>query len=176
MLANSEGYTERVRPDNGQQESGWVFLVITLILLLGGYGITQNQAASVVLPEHLTLAVQDKALLTALRNAGDEIQFMREPGAPLPTIRQLQNDALPPFINLPGQHTNYQWQLLEGRCYLGVPATVSDVANNAGSGTQFLLTFADGVHVYWQPADHLHADQTSLSCTPDNHWQVFKNA
>lgn len=176
-MANSESYTERVRPDNGQQESGWVFLTIALILLLGGFGITQNQTASVVLPEHLSLSVTDKALLTALRNAGDEIQFMREPGAALPTVSQLQTDAVPPFVTTPGQRSNYRWQLLEKGCYLGTPTLTDPVPEAAvESGMQFLLTFADGVNVYWQSADDLHNDQPSLSCTPDNHWQVFKNA
>ena len=184
MLVNSEGYLEKVRPDDGRQESGWVFLTVLLILLLGGFGISQHQTVPASLPGHLLLEVGDKATLTALRNAGDEILFMAEDGDELPSVESLITDGVPPFAEQAGDVNTHQWQLIDGRCYLGVPKENS-------SQMQFLLTLDDRVAVYWQAPnsahDHAHESDPShsahqqsegavSSCTPDDHWQVLSNA
>lgn len=181
---NSEGYLEKVRPDDGRLESGWVFITVLLILLLGGFGISQHQTVPASLPGHLLLGVSDKATLTTLRNAGDEILFMAEEGAELPTVKSLIADGVPPFAEQPGDVNTHQWQLMEGRCYLGVP-------KDSSSQMQFLLTVEGGVAVYWQAQnsehDHAHESDPSHSthqqpdgavsiCTPDDHWQVLSNA
>lgn len=184
MQVSSEGYLEKVRPDDGRQESGWVFLTVLTILLFGGFGISQHQTFPASLPGHLLLEVSDKATLTALRNAGDEILFMAEGETDLPSIESLIADGVPPFAEQPGEVNTYWWKLMEGRCYLGVP-------KESSSQMQFLLTLDGGVAVYWQAqnAAHDHADESDPShpthqqpegavsiCTPDDHWQVLSNA
>ena len=172
MLASSDTYLERIRPNDGRQESGWVVLTILLILLAGGYGISTNQTVQVKLPGYLLLDVADKAVLTALRNAGDEILFLSEAGDELPDVARLIADSIPPFSGPVSGDIKHHWQRIEGRCYFGTPVKNSP-------GVQFLLTLDQDVEVYWRPAkpDHNHQpERTGSACTPDEHWQVLNNA
>ena len=174
MLASSDTYLERIRPSDGRQESGWVVLTILLILLAGGYGISANQTVPAKLPGYLMLDVADKAILTALRNAGDEILFLTEAGDELPDVARLIADNIPPFSGPVSGDVKHHWQRIEGHCYLGTPLQNSP-------GVQLLLTLDEGVEVYWRLAkpDHNHAHQperTGSACTPDEHWQVLNNA
>ncbi len=168
-MSQSQSYVEKVRPDNGSRESGWVFLTIAVILLIGGFGISQHQQEKPELPEHLTLGIADKAILTALRNAGDEIQFMLDDAQTLPTPDQLREELVPPFVAQPGLEDTHYWRLFEQRCYIGEPTAARK------SSMRFLLTFDGEVSVYWQLAtagSHSHGSV----CNVDEHWQVFKNA
>ncbi|MGY0218012.1 DUF6162 family protein [Endozoicomonadaceae bacterium StTr2] len=172
MLLNSDGYTEQVRPDDGRRESGWVLLAIVLILLSGGIGIASHQAAPTSRPDYLSLSVQDKAVLTDLRNAGDEILFLQEDGQPLPDVLQLADDGIPPFQQQSNQQRSHHWQKQSGPCYAGTPVN--------GTGLNFLLLLEGSVRVYWQPAathesDSLHSDEAA-TCSPDEHWQLFQHA
>lgn len=180
-MANSEGYLERVRPDDGRQESSWVFLIVLLILLLGGYTISTHQTVPAKLPGHLLLDVKDKATLTALRNAGDEILFLAEDGEKLPDVETLLLDGIPPFATPIDNVKTHRWALVDGRCYLGTPL-------RGNSQVRFLLTLDERVAVYWQPENgaqgHDHRNDISKqktesaasSCTPDENWQVLSNA
>lgn len=174
MLANSDTYIEHIRPSDGRQESGWVLLTILLILLAGAYGISVNQTVPAKLPGYLLLDVADKAVLTALRNAGDEILFLAEAGDELPDVASLVADGIPPFSAPVSSDVKHHWQRIEGHCYLGTPLKSS-------TGIQFLLTLDQGVEVYWRlpDPDHNHSPQperTDSACTPDEHWQVLNNA
>ena len=174
MLASSDTYIEPIRPSDGRQESGWVLLTILLILLAGGYGISAHQTVPAKLPGYLLLDVADKAVLTALRNAGDEILFLSEAGEELPDIASLIADGIPPFSPSVSGNVKHHWQRIEGHCYLGTPLKNS-------TSVQFLLRLEQGVEVYWRPSEpnHTHAPQperTGAACTPDEHWQVLSNA
>jgi hypothetical protein len=169
MLVNSEGYSERVTPDNGRKESAGVFLAIVMILLLGGFWGSQNQIDVTPPPKHLDLSVAEKAILVALINAGDEILFMTEGGAPLPKIDELIAYDLPPFASQIKGVSDYRWQRLHD-CYLGIPETGKSLA-------QFMLTFNKGVNVYWSSLVEVNAHTLETkNCHPDASWQVFNNA
>ncbi|WP_028469070.1 hypothetical protein [Neptunomonas japonica] len=169
MLVNSEGYSERVTPDNGRKETTGVFLAIVVILLLGGFWGSQNQVDVTPPPKHLSLSVIEKAVLVALINAGDEILFMAENGDSLPQIDELIASDLPPFSSQIQDVASYRWQQLKG-CYLGIP-------ERAESSAQFMLTFDGGINVYWSSlVTAVEHTLETKNCHPDASWQVFNNA
>ncbi|OMH33667.1 DUF6162 family protein [Motiliproteus sp. MSK22-1] len=173
---NSEQYIEPVRSDNGRQESRWVLLAVLLILFVGGYGVTTNQSVPAKPPGYLLLDVKDKAVLTALRNAGDEIQFLAQEGSPLPEVASLAAEGIPPFSDHLSATSRHRWRKLDGACYIGTPLNASN-----GSSVQFLLVLNTRVLVYWRSVErsHKHSHQskrTTSACTPDEYWQVLHNA
>ncbi|MCV6610390.1 MAG: hypothetical protein OIF55_06440 [Amphritea sp.] len=172
MSVNSEGVTERIVPDDGRKESRWVFLTVLLILIAGGAGIFVNRSEPARLPDYLQLSVNDKAVLTALRNAGDEILFLAEVNDALPDIASLEQAGVPPFAAMPGQQSRYHWQHLSAGCYLGTP--------KAGSRIEFLLVLEKQVTVFWRPSSgsesHHYSNSGPVGCQPDQHWQEFSNA
>ena len=169
MLVNSEGYSERVTPDNGRKETTGVFLAIVVVLLLGGFWGSQNQVDVTSSPKHLSLSVTEKAVLVALINAGDEILFLAENGDSLPQIDELIASDLPPFASQIQGVAVYHWQQLQG-CYLGIPEGGESLA-------QFMLTFDGGVNVYWSSLEKVNAHTLETqNCHPDESWQVFSNA
>lgn len=171
-MANSDQHTERVVPDDGRRESSLVLLAVLLILLAGGFGLSVNQTVPASLPGHLLLDVGDKATLTALRNAGDEILFLQEEGEPLPDIQSLSEAGIPPFARLPGAPADHLWSKISEHCYQGEPLS--------GQGLEFMLTLNQGVAVFWRPVtesdSHDHSTQRTGICQPDHHWQEFTNA
>ncbi|MFG1490282.1 hypothetical protein ABMA58_13615, partial [Oceanospirillum sp. HFRX-1_2] len=66
--------SQRVRPNNGQQESLWAFLTLALILLISAGGVWLNQAPVPKAAAHLELNTEQKALLTQLSTAASEIR------------------------------------------------------------------------------------------------------
>ena len=142
MSVNSDHTTERIIPDDGRRESGLVLLTAVLILLLGGAALAVNQTVPAALPGHLLLETGDKATLTALRNAGDEILFMREAGEPLPDIVSLVEIGIPPFAEQPGVPATHRWYKVSETCYIGSPLT--------DNGQEFLLILEQDVSVYWR--------------------------
>ena len=172
MSVSSDGVTEWIAPDDGHRESRWVFLTVVLILLAGGAGLLVNQSEPVKVPAHLQLNVNEKAILTALRNAGDEILFLAENEASLPDVSSLSQAGVPPFAVMPGQQSRYLWQRLPGGCYIGTP--------KAGARITFLLLLENDVAVFWRssPETEPHHDRhdESTRCQPDSSWQEFRNA
>ncbi len=192
--------SQRVRPNNGQQESLWAFLTLALILLISACGVWLNQAPVPKAAAHLELNTEQKALLTQLSTAASEIRFLAEgvsgEGAldeggvgaeermisaeenpQWPSLATLESYGIPPFagssLNRSG-NVSFRWLNPEPGCYIG-----ENVSANAG---HFLLLM--GEHLS-QPAQ-LYSRQTAFGsnstidsnlstesdpCHPDAQWQ-----
>lgn len=161
MVNSDSGCSERVVPDNGRQETSWLVGSIIIILIFAGITLKFNQQAPVTKTEHLGLDVTGKAVLTALRNAADEISFMSD-GQGLPSVEELIDSALPPFADDTGAFSGYRWQKLDADCYYG---------QNENGSPDFALKFSDHAEIYWYSAG-----ATSLrSCTALSGWQTAHN-
>lgn len=187
--------SERVRPNNGQQESLWAFLTLALILLISACGIWLNQAPVPKAAAHLKLNTEQKALLTQLSTAASEIRFLAEEavdgsvagrdgeliemeGHPQwPSLATLEAYGIPPFAGSSldrSGNVSFRWLNPEPGCYIG-----ENVSANAG---HFLLLM--GEHLS-QPAQlfsrhsaiasNLSVDSNSTNdsnpCHPGSHWQ-----
>ncbi len=186
--------SQRVRPNNGQQESLWAFLTLALILLISAGGVWLNQAPVPKAAAHLELNTEQKALLTQLSTAASEIRFLAE-GASVegaldegdvgaeermisaeenpqwPSLATLESYGIPPFagssLNSSG-NVSFRWLNPEPGCFIG-----ENVSANAG---HFLLLM--GEHLS-QPAQlfsrHSDIDSNSKTesdlCHPDAQWQ-----
>ena len=150
---------EKVIPDDGRRESLWLISSIAIILFFAAITLHYNQADRVEPARHQELGITGKAVLTALRNAGDEIQFMMEQPDNFPSVNELIEAEVPPFADNTGAFASYQWSLLNNHCYLGTPAD-SDYP-------EFLL-FADSdhPHIYWR-----YDRSTAVDCSTTTHWQ-----
>ena len=170
--------SERVRPNNGQQESLWAFLTLSLILLISGIGIWLNQAPVPKAAAHLGLNTEQKALLTQLSTAASEIRFLAEgvsgeaaldEGAEenpqWPDLAMLESYGIPPFADAalnPGGKAGFRWLSPEPGCFIG--------ENIAAKTGHFMLLM--GEHLS-QPAQ-LYSRQTILTrepCLLDAQWQ-----
>ncbi len=161
-MANSDsGYSERVVPDNGRQETYWLVGSIAIILVFAAVTLKFNQQALAPKTEHLELDVTGKAVLTALRNAADEISFISD-GHHLPSVDELIDSAVPPFADDTGAFSGYSWKKLDSDCYYG---------QNENGSPDFVLKFSNHAEIYWHSAG-----ATSLrSCTTLSGWQTAHN-
>lgn len=169
--------SERVRPNNGQQESLWAFLTLVLILLISGIGIGLNQVPVPEAAAHLKLNTEQKRLLTQLSSAASEIRFLAEgdlsPGHGIsienspqwPDLETLIAFGVPPFagssVNLSG-NAGFRWLNPKPGCFIG--------ENASANASHFMLLM--GEHLS-QPAQ-LYSRQTALAsepCHPDAQWQ-----
>lgn len=169
-MANSEPVIERVVADNGRNESLWLLLCLAIILAFGSYGLSVNQREAVEVPGYQTLSVTEKATLTALRNAGDEIQFLADDLSSLPAVSELIDMALPPFSADTGQQGLYLWRKTPDNCYLGTPTKAGAV--------EFKLKLDTAVRVFWRTAagnEHQHGDDKADVCVQDKDWQELVN-
>lgn len=178
--------SEYVTPDDGRNETRWYCLTLVVILLFCGLALTLNQQQRTATPQYLELSTQAKSLLTALRNAGDEILFLLpESGAlaeGLPDVASLQAEGVPPFAQeaMSADLPQYQWQRLPGACYLGQPLSTSAELHThadpqaAPLQPSFLLKLqpsaaGNQVAVYWR----LMEPATAVACDSMTHWQAY---
>lgn len=172
--------SQRVRPNNGQQESLWAFLTLALILLISAGGVWLNQAPVPKAAAHLELNTEQKALLTQLSTAASEIRFLAEgvsgEGAldegdvgaeermisaeenpQWPSLATLEAYGVPPFagssLNRSG-NVRFRWLNPEPGCFIG-----ENVSGNAG---HFLLLM--GEHLS-QPAQ-LFSRHSAIASNP----------
>ncbi|WP_415884335.1 DUF6162 family protein [Neptuniibacter sp. QD34_54] len=137
-----DGTVEVVRPDNGRVESYWLIGSIVIILSIANYVLQNNQAPSLAPQKHLELDVEGKAVLTALRNAADEIMFLSDDGS-LPAVSELIEQELPPFADSNGTFAAYSWNLLDSVCYFGR-------SSKEGSREFVLKIHNDHSEIYWR--------------------------
>lgn len=150
---------ERVKPDDGRQESYWLVASILIILSIASVVLQLNQAAAPTAQKHLSLNVEGKAVLTALSNAADEILFMSE-GESLPSVEELMEQGIPPFTDGSGTFSAYQWQQPQPDCYFG--------RSNLSGAQEFVLKIsADHSTVYWRETTEL-----TPTCSQLSQWQT----
>lgn len=111
---NSGGTRERLLPDDGRRESGWLLLCIAIILTAAAMLLQFNQTQTRSATTHLHLDLQGRAMLTSLINAADEIRFITSDPGVLPALAELVDMQLPPFAADTEHAGQYQWQLLAG--------------------------------------------------------------
>lgn len=161
-MANSEPQIEIVRADDGRRETSWVVGVILVILCCAALMLKYNQQPPETQTQHLELNVTGKAMLTALRNAADEISFLAL-DSDLPDIASLKASGIPPFDDATGTFDQYRWSQPQANCYLGVSDAVGHPA--------FVLTVSDHSEVYWTSTSSSIQTSTSVDCSRLDHWQ-----
>ena len=163
-MQNSESATiERVIPDDGRQETGWLLVMIGFILALATGGLHLNQDRPAATVKHMELSVTGREVLTALRNAADEIMFLSEDGQTLPGIEELAAEGLPPFADTTGAFSHYRWSMLASRCYYGGSSQVGQ--------PRFILRIDDVAAIFWQVEEHADHGPPS-SCNQLDNWQT----
>jgi len=155
----NEGVTEIVRPDNGRIESYWLIGIVVIILSIASYVLQNNQAPDLAPQKHLELDVEGKAVLTALRNAADEILFLSDDGN-LPSVSELIDQELPPFSDSNGTFAAYSWALIDSACYLGRSA-------QEGSREFVLKIHNDHSEIYWR-----QAASNTANCNQLTDWET----
>lgn len=159
-MENSEQVLiEKVIPDDGRQETSWLLASVAIILCFAAVTLKYNQDLPLPDGKHLELGVTGKAVLTALRNAADEIMFMSD-GEAFPEIRELEDSLLPPFKDQTETFAQYRWLKLSPECYYG--KTID------GSAPEFILKLGSHAEIYW----HSAGSQNVEGCTDLKGWQV----
>ena len=159
MESSDQSKTELILPDDGRYETRWLMLSIAFIIFLAGVVLQYNQYQSTAPVKHLALDVTGKAILTALMNAADEIQFLIDDGEALPEVSELIENEISPFSDKIGNTATYTWKKLSQRCYLGSAVN--------GDSPQFLMRFISNPEIYW----HTGQQHDMPDCTSIDHWQ-----
>lgn len=164
-MANSESTAtlEKVVPDDGRRENLWLIISVIIILIAAAITLKFNRAEVKIETPHLELGVTGKAMLTALRNAADEITFMSEERALLPTPKVLIEEGIPPFADTTGPFSLYRWDQPTSDCYLGLSSESDHPA--------FALVIKNShAEIFWN-----YELPPEFNCTQFSNWQTVKH-
>ncbi|WP_086481374.1 hypothetical protein [Oceanospirillum sanctuarii] len=127
--------SQRVRPNNGQQESLWAFLTLALILLISAGGVWLNQAPVPKAAAHLELNTEQKALLTQLSTAASEIRFLAEgvSGESVSVEGALDEGDVAAEERMISAEENPQWPSLATLESYGIPPFAGSSLNRSGN-------------------------------------------
>ncbi|MCV6590091.1 MAG: hypothetical protein OIF57_13870 [Marinobacterium sp.] len=146
MASTKTAVIETIEPATGRQESLWVMLSITLILLLGTTGLHFNSSsrATPASADNLVLTPQQRQLVMELSIALPEIQFEQELHNYLPSVAELAELGIAPFYHDQSQthqqnpeHEQQQlwrWQRIQKTCYLASPKHIASPRHIASTG------------------------------------------
>ena len=160
------GIKQTIEPLNGRQETRWCLLALAIVLLLGALGISMNQAPVPEKRQHLSLSVDDKAMLLNLSNAITEIRFIQQLDGTWPSITSLTEQLIPPFDQLEensSRQSLYQWSTPEAGCYLAI--------SQQAELSSFMLLIPESE----QTAGEIYTHSGPVSdthCHADSPWQL----
>lgn len=162
----SDGIKQTIAPLNGRRETRWCLLALGIILLLGALGIRMNQAPVPEGRQHLSLSVDDKAMLLSLSNAITEIRFLQQAGGDWPSIESLNEQQVPPF-DQQGPHTEhqaiYQWSTPLAGCYMAL--------SQQAARSSFMLLIPESEQTAGEIYSHSGPVADSY-CHTDSPWQL----
>ncbi len=166
QVSASDGIKQTIAPLDGRRETRWCLLTLGIILLLGALGVRMNQAPVPERRQHLSLSVEDKAMLLSLSNAITEIRFLQQADGDWPSIESLNEQQIPPFDQLKAnteRQSIYQWSTPQAGCYLAL--------SQQAALSSFMLLIPESEQVAGEIYSH-SGPVADSPCHTDSPWQL----
>lgn len=169
---------QAVTSENGGQEGNWIAFLCALILIVGALLLpynSENTAQQNIEPFQISikdLTTQPLSMIADLRLADEEIRYLHEANQAWPSVTQLEQDWVAPFVkdkSWAHQGEHHWLQVMPG-LYQSQPAK---------GGARYLLNSQHDALDIWidldQQASLIIAEPSSVNLTPLSASQLIKS-